>query len=240
VICNACGEDKPGSREHLIHVHVGRVLAQVGAEIPGDEVRRTLRQGMLGEFEIHKSDAETRPAFLADKVVQDLLCRDCNSGWANELEVEAAEHLAILLADRRRARGEVLRRWAAFFAIKAWWIDRRTTPLREGPLRPVLEILATASATIELPIRLARLDTSPSRWMFALWIDPTDPPSFRTIAWVTRSVLWVFMLQSYQPKGQPLPFRTRELESLYLRQLPTIRPSDLMTLPAVARTLPKD
>lgn len=239
MICNACGKEAPGSKEHVIHVAIGRVIAQVGSEVPGGEVRRRLRQGRIGQFEMHQRDAAPRPAFLADKVIQDLLCRDCNRLWANNLEIEAARELAIFLADRRRAGGDLLRRWAAFFALKAWWIDRRTTPLREGPLRPVFEALTRPNASLELPIRVARIDRDPDRWLFALWVDASNPPLFRSVAWVTRSVLWVLLAQPHRPDRQPFPFRTRELGSLYLRQLPVIRPRDLFALPALAKTFPR-
>jgi hypothetical protein len=235
MICNACGREGKPSKEHFLHVHIARVLTGIGDDVPGPEVRKLLRTGHLGEYERRVPSEGTRLAHLPDKVIQGMICRPCNAEWANDLEIAAVRELSVLLSGRRRPRLDVLRRWAWYFGVKAWWIDRSPDVLRDGLLHPILSQLAKPDCRIQMPIRLARLDKDSDRWMFGLWIEP-EGAGFRYVGWVTRAVAWFILPQEPGPRN-PLPFRTRELQELYLGQYPLIRAVELLALPAVRASI---
>lgn len=142
-VCNGCGQRRPTSREHLVHVVVARVLLKDRKIRAGRERDAALRSHpFLSGLRVYSDPLEgdpERPAHLT-VWVENLLCKDCNGDWAKRLEEESGEALYQFVHLHPPA-SPILRAWAFFFAIKLWWSQRRAEALRSGDLVPVLRAI---------------------------------------------------------------------------------------------------
>ncbi len=220
----------PTSKEHLVHVAVGRVIL-ANKRLTAPDVRRHLQSDYFREFEMHSPFPEGEPLGRAwlNGSISGLICRECNQGWARELEESAGKALYAFTLERRAAEARLLRRWAWYFAAKMWFSNHRTEGLSDGPLVPILEKLATPSVSIEMPVRVAVVDASPRDWRFAGlamgWAAGPDP----FIAWIIRGVLW--MVVASDNESLRLPVRTAELvEGVVLHRIPRVRKRDIRRL----------
>lgn len=215
-ICNGCRRRRPTSKEHLIHLAVGRALMR-DRTMDRATMQARLADDYWGGFKQYDQglvDETSRPAPLG-WWVRDLICRDCNGGWAKRLEERAGAHLYEFLHVYAEADATLLGRWAWFFAFKARFYYRRTEVLRSGPLADVLPHLAGARLSQLPPVWLSRLDASPRRWRFALHYD---------WAFVTNTVVWV----AQSKRNMRPPFAARALEDgLRVIDLPRVRVREL-------------
>ena len=234
--CNACGSEGPTSREHLIHVAIGRViLADRG--LSSDEVRRRLQEEEYREFRRYAigqgfplGEKDVGQAWFNTEI-RGLICRSCNSGWAKDLEEAAGPRLYSFVHLHGQADEQVLRRWAAFFAIKLWWAYRRTEVLADGALRSILPKLADPKVQVEPSVCVARLHgASPQRWNFAGtmggWAAGLDGPY---IPWIIRGVVWIFVLAKRHTTGGPIP-STELVNGVTLADIERVGPADLVAL----------
>ena len=234
--CNACGSEGKTSREHLIHVAIGRVILG-DKRLTRDEVRTLLQSGDLRDFRRHRlgagfplEDHDVGPGWFNTEI-RGLLCESCNSGWAKDLEEQAGANLYDFTEMYGRADAQVLRRWAMFFAIKLWWAYSRPEPLAGGALITFLGKLVDPAVQVGTSIRLARLTSSRRDWNFAAtmggWAGGGYTPF---IAWIMRGVVWLVVVATEDGKGK-LPIKTTELvDGLALTHVTTIRRRDLVPL----------
>ena len=231
--CNACGAEGATSREHLFHIAIGRVIVADKGLTP-DQVRTRLQDAYHRDFRLYKlggspiADEEEGAAWF-NQAIEGLICMGCNKRWAKELEEQAGENLYDFTNLHGRADARLLRRWAFFFATKLWWGHRRTEPLAGGLLLPFLGKLVDPAVRIDMPVRLARLTSSPRDWSFAGimrgWAGTKSP----YIMWIMRGVVWMVVAKS--PHQISLPVRTTELvDGLTLPQVPAIRRRELVPL----------
>lgn len=237
--CNACGKVGATTEEHLIHLATGRVMF-ADRTLDRDQLDSLLRSDRWAEFLcVNTAAGRVRPAALADAAVRNLLCEVCNRGWANELEKQAGEHLFRFIHEDGPAAAHLLRRWVWFLATKAWWLDKKTEPLRAGPLLSILETLARPHARVLTQVRVARLAVDPERWAFQLVVPlgiPTpEPPSMLLVLRGTA----FFAVDRDNDHMNPLPFPTVELlPSIRLRRdVPTIPLRALSAVPGMKAVL---
>lgn len=225
-VCNGCGQRKPTSREHLVHVAVARVLLKDRKIKTGRERDAALRNHpFLSGLRLYRNPLEGDPERSAHLTVwvENLLCRDCNGEWARRLEEEAGAALYQFVHLHRPA-SPILRAWAFFFAIKLWWSQRRAEALRWGDLLPVLRAIRD-DRDVPTSIRVAQVRGS--HWNFAStagrWVG--DPPHIVFIIWN------VVFIVTRIPKGQPVPWPSVELEAGITRSaLPVLGRPDLRAL----------
>jgi hypothetical protein len=120
-VCNACGERNTPSEEHLIHLALGRVVL-ANPEHTTETFRAEMRTGRWRGFRCVAPSKLPRFAALADTRISNLLCGECNMGWARELEQRAGAHLGDVLNRDSPVNARLLRRWLWFFSTKAWWL----------------------------------------------------------------------------------------------------------------------
>jgi hypothetical protein len=160
-ICNGCGRQMPTSKEHLLHVAVAQVLLKDRRIRTGQERDAALRRHpFFNELRLHRDPLAGEPErkIRLDVYVENLICGDCNSTWARELEEEAGSALYQFIHLHRPAQ-DVLREWSFYFATKMWWANRRAEILRWGDLVPVLRAIRERSS-LDASIRLA-----PGSWI---------------------------------------------------------------------------
>ncbi|MEX0834064.1 MAG: hypothetical protein WD276_09390 [Actinomycetota bacterium] len=231
--CNGCGRTANTSKEHLIHQGIGAVIVRDRGVRTEDLRRLLVGDEYLGGYLRHTSDGSE--PILFDNYITDLVCKDCNNRWANQLEQQAGDELyAFVHEGGSVVDAGQLRRWVWFFAIKLWFYEAPTDALAGGPLRPVLHALAQPDGKVMLYTRVARLDADPEIWRFG-WAFKTTGPDvrFEFVLWG----IWFFAL--VQETGPPnLPFRTVKLTGGATRNsLPVIPRRELAVLPEVAVSL---
>lgn len=226
MICNGCGKERPGSKEHLIHAAVGRAVLGLDASVPGTQVRQLLRQE-LGGYRVEGADLE-RSAHLGDKTIFGLLCRDCNGGWANDLEEATGRHLSQFLDGAAPGNGLLLRRWAAYFAAKAFWADHWPRPLTTGFLHPVMRLLANPDVRVGISVRITYFKGEKREPLFLLGTGLEAEREY--VFFVLRGVGWLVFRES--PSGPTA--RSREVaDGLSIDQYPKV---SLNHLPAFLPT----
>lgn len=225
-VCNGCGQRKPTSKEHLVHVAVARVLLKDRAIKTGKDRDAALRahpffSGLKLYRDPLRSDPE-RPIFLT-VYVENLICKECNQTWARELEEEAGDALYQFIHLHRPAQA-VLREWSFYFAVKLWWAQKRAEALRWGDLVPVLRAIS-GRAGLPSSIRVAQVRGS--HWEFASlsggWAG--DPPH---ITFIIRGVVFIVTRLS---KGTSVRWPSVELEAGVTRsRLPVLKGAELRDL----------
>ncbi|MFL5798478.1 MAG: hypothetical protein ACJ77A_11175 [Actinomycetota bacterium] len=195
MICNGCGEEKPTSWEHLIHLVIGRVLLKDHGVAPTELRPRLRTHPWYKELDLWEHDPvegePVRKVNLADAKIRNLLCRDCNGSWARRLEEQGGERLYQFIHLHRPADAPVMRRWVMFFAMKLWWTERRTEALRHGDLHQVFDVLRRSGSSIETSIRVARLRASRDRWRFAFVRRGRVPGGTDSIVFIFWGVVFV-------------------------------------------------
>lgn len=231
--CNACGAEGKTSKEHLIHVAIGRVILN-DKRLSREQVRERLQDKRHRGFQLYNledgfpmSDEQIEGPAWFNQEIRGLICVDCNEDWARILEENAGNNLYDFTHLYGKADGTLLRRWAWFFAVKLWWGHSRTESLADGPLLPILSKLAQLDANVEMPVRVARLTSSTRTWDFSSimrgWAGRSNPYIF----WIIGGVVW--MVVGKPPGPIRLPIRTTELvDGLTLPRVPTIRKRDLV------------
>ena len=224
--CNSCGVEGDPSREHLIHVAIGRVIL-ANRQLSADDVRNRLQSDRFAEFGLYPDvlvSGEPEGRGWINSAIFGLLCRDCNGGWARELEEAAGEALYDFTLLRGPANDRLLRRWACFFTLKLRFSHAKTDVLSWGDLRPVLGRLRDPGVTVALPVLLARMPGSPRTWNFAAiargWAG-TDSPF---IYWVIRGVLWITAIPRDGKLVLPVP-TVPLTDGLRLHHLPLLTKS---------------
>jgi hypothetical protein len=226
MICNGCGQRKPTSKEHLVHVAVARVLLknrQIRTSQERDEALRT--DAFLSGLHLYRDPLEDEPerSISLSVWIENLMCADCNGSWARRLEEEAGAALYQFVHLHRPAT-DVLRGWAFFFAIKLWWSQRRAELLRWGDLVPVLRAIRDEGDVLT-SILVAQVRGS--HWNYAStggrWIG--DPPHIVFIIW------GVVFIVTRMPRGKPVPWPAIELQAGVTRAaLPELTISDVRAL----------
>ena len=235
--CNSCGQVGPPSVEHLIHLAIGRVIfADASLDRPALESR--LRADRWAEFLCVHPGKRNRRAALADAKVDNLICRKCNEGWANDLEIKAGAELNRFLFEDGAANARLLRRWIWFFCAKAAWIDSRTEALRSGPLQPMFKGFADP---IRVPsqVRVAQLQADPDRWAFELVVPLGVPEGVPLSMMLVIRGTAFFAVPRDVDGTNPLPFPTTELTAgiRLRRDVPRIQAGAVALLPATQAIL---
>lgn len=224
-ICNGCGKRKPTSKEHLVHVAVARVLLKDRGIRDGKERDEAFRSDpFFAGLQLYRDPLQgdpERPIFMS-VWIEDLLCRDCNGGWARELEEDAGNNLYQFIHLHRPARD--LRGWAFYYAIKLWWAQRRAELLKWGDLVPVLQSIRE-TRDVSTSIRVAQVPGS--KWKYASsggrWTG--DPPHIVFIIW------GVVFIVTMVPTATTVPWPSVELQTGVARKvLPRLSTSDIRTL----------
>lgn len=220
--CNACGFQGKTSKEHLIHVAVGRVILANKALSP-ESVREHLQDDEFKRYGLYASPSENdrlEDAWI-NGFIRGLICKGCNEGWARRLEEEAGANLYDFTILGGAANAEILRRWAWYFAMKLRYAHSRPEGLADGPLLTVLPTLADAEAKAALPVVLARLTASPRVWRFSAigrgWAGADTP----FISWIVRGVVWMVVVPQGPKVILPIP-TTPLVDGLRLYKVPTI------------------
>ncbi len=173
--CSGCDKQAQLTKEHLISLPIGRVvLRNRNKELTTKEMRAKLPTGYF-RLDVGGRPAETKvPDLRLDGYIENILCADCNGGWAIDLE----EHVGPMLYKFVHLKGHLkdvntLKRWMAFFAIKGAFYYQRTEALAEnGPYHPLLGKISRPEVAVEFPLYVARLDVRPKRWQFSYVADP--------------------------------------------------------------------
>jgi hypothetical protein len=231
-ICNGCGKQAPTSKEHFLHVAIARVMLG-NMSMPEAEVRARLARPPYSEIELYthlsRGGGRERPMYPHKAMIRNLLCRDCNNGWANELELSAARNMHDFIQGGR-ANGDVLRRWAWFFFSKAWWLHRKTDKLAQGFAVPGISVLRQEGYGVKLPpVRLARVTFNPTAWN-TLWTvtEHMFTPGPRFVVWGLRGLVWFVVAE---PTADDLPVPSVEvLEGLRFPRVPPLRRPHLQRL----------
>jgi hypothetical protein len=229
--CNACDHEGKTSREHLIHIAIGRTILG-NRRLTPDEVRAHLQNDYFKEFGFYDRDPlHTEPVASAwlNQAIGGLICRACNQTWAWELEEAAGANLYDVTNLRGTADAQLLSRWAWFFAIKLWFMNVRPDVLRDGPLKPALSKLADPRVSVGMPVLVARLDASPRDWSFAAtarsWRGPYSP----FISWIIRGIVWMVVASDGPKITLPIP-STLLVDGLRRQDVVTIRRRQLVPL----------
>jgi hypothetical protein len=229
--CNACEHEGKTSKEHLIHIAIGRVILANRGMSP-DEVRRHLRSGPFRDFRYIESiddDFDSLDVAWLNQEIRGLICETCNQRWARQLEQEAGNNLYDFTHGRGKVNGPLLRRWAWYFAIKLWFAGTRPEGISHGPLLPVLRALADPDVMVKMPVLVARVQASPRDWSFAAtgkgWRGEHTP----FIAWIIRGVVWVVTASGGPTVMLPIP-ATPLVSDLRLQDVKTIRQRQLVPL----------
>ena len=95
--CNGCGLETQPSKEHLIHLAVGRVLFR-NNQLTTKEMRDRLQRDWFSELRGYVDPLKEDPFEGGKPVrlgewVKNLICADCNRTWARKLEEEAGSEL---------------------------------------------------------------------------------------------------------------------------------------------------
>jgi hypothetical protein len=205
--CNACDHEGKTSREHLIHVAIGRVILGNRGLSP-DQVRTHLQSGRFRDFRYYESiddDEGAAPVAWLNQELRGLICETCNNRWARQLEEDAGNNLYDFTMLRGKADAPLLRRWALYFAIKLWFAGTRSEDLAHGPLRPVLRSLADPGVTVKVPVLVARVDASPNVWNFVASAKGWRGSDTPFMAWVMRGVVWVVAVTDGPKVTLPIP-----------------------------------
>lgn len=171
--CNGCGENQALTKEHLISLPIGRVIVKRN-DVDTTSMRRLLATDNVRVKNIESHDAQPIANTRLDGYIENLLCANCNQGWAIALE----EVVGPLLYDFVHLRGRLsdtktLKRWMAFFSVKgAFYYDRTEWLATDGPYQPLLGIVADPMKEVEFQLLVARLDVSPRNWRFGFGADP--------------------------------------------------------------------
>jgi hypothetical protein len=207
--CNACDHEGKTSREHFLHIAIGRVILG-NRNLKPDEVRAHLQNDHFRDFRYFESiddDIDTAPLAWLNQELRGLICETCNNRWARQLEEDAGYNLYNFTLGRGRADGPLLRRWAWYFAIKLWFLGVRPEALADGPLRPVLRSLADPTVMVQMPVLVGRLDASPREWNFAAaakgWRGGDADTPF--MAWIIRGVVWIVTATDATKVTLPIP-----------------------------------
>jgi len=230
--CNACDHEGKTSREHLIHVAIGRVILG-NRKLSPDQVRERLRDQHFREFGAYETPLEEGPSrpFWLNSHIRGLICERCNRTWARQLEEDAGENLYGFTMLGQAVDAQLLKRWAWFFAMKMWFSSWRPQALMDGPLRSVLPSRAKPDVSVEMPVVLARLDASPRQWSFAgtaggLRGTGTITPH---MFWIIRGVVWI--VAATDAGKVSLPFRVTPLvPGIRLPQVPMIKRRQIIPL----------
>lgn len=218
-LCNACDFDGKSSREHLWHVDVLR------AGLGDPDLRRKDRAGVLQGYERYEHDRQT-PAkrdVSVNMEIRNLLCEQCNNVWANRLEGDAGRSLTGFLVEGTALDHRLIRRWAAFMAIKVWWALAPNGPndLPRGTLRPILTRIRKPDANVLMPVRIGRVHPWPSVEA-ACHIPSLADGGFTR--WRIGALAFFFTIPGNSPRSRvALPTIFRELDRDYrLDDLPEI------------------
>jgi hypothetical protein len=229
--CNACDHEGKTSREHLIHIAVGRaILANRG--MSPEEVRQHLQSGRFRDFRYFETiddDWASLDVAWLNQEIRGLICERCNNRWARDLEEDAGNNLYDFTHLRGRADGPLLRRWACFFAIKLWFAGTRTEGIADGPLRLLLSSLAQPDVRVEVPVLVARIQGSPNLWSFAASAKGWRGQHTRFFTWVIRGVVWIVAAAEGPTVKLPIP-ATPLVFGLRLQDVKTIRQRQLVPL----------
>ena len=230
-VCNACDHEGKTSREHLIHIAIGRVILANRGLSP-DEVREHLRTGPFREFrylETIDDDIDSADVAWLNQEIRGLICETCNRRWARQLEQDAGNNLYDFTHLRGRADARLLRRWPWFFAIKLWFAGSRPEGIAHGPLRPVLRSLADPAVVVTMPVLVARIDSSARDWSFAAtgkgWRG-ADTPFF---AWIIRGLVWIVAATDGPKVTLPIPATVLDSD-LRLQDVQRIKQKQLVPL----------
>lgn len=238
--CNACGDVGATSREHLIHVAIGRVILG-NAGLSKDEVRAGLQSERFRQFGLYRepSLSEREGPAWSNQSIRGLICKECNETWAKELEEEAGKALFGFINGGEPAQAALLRRWAWYFAIKLWWANTRTETLADGPLQPMLAQIAKPDAQVVSPmlVRVVRLPFKGEEWDFAAnvrgWAGVQESAF---IPWVMRGVAMLAVCVFGSTMYLPIPDSAELTQGLRLSAVPTLKPEEvppLFTAPPV-------
>jgi hypothetical protein len=229
--CNACDHEGKTSREHLIHIAIGRTILR-NRRLTPDQVRAHLQNDYFREFGFYDREplrSEPVESAWLNQAIGGLICRECNQTWARELEEAAGANLYDFTNLRGSADAHLLSRWAWFFAIKLWFMNVRPDVLSDGPLKPMLSKLADPRVSVGMPVLLARLDASPRDWSFAAtarsWRGPYSP----FISWIIRGVVWIVVASDSRKITLPMP-STLLVHGLRLQDVVTITQRQLVPL----------
>jgi hypothetical protein len=226
-ICNGCGKREATSREHLVHVAVARVLLKDRQIRTGKERDEAFRSDpFFARLQLYRDPLEGEPErpISMSVWIRDLLCPDCNGGWAKKLEEDAGNDLYQFVHLHRPASVD-LRGWAFYFAIKLWWSQRRAELLRWGDLVPVMRSIKE-TRDVSTSVRVAQVGGA-ERWKYASsggrWTG--NPPHIVFIIW------GVVFIVTRAPKGAAVPWPSVELGAGIARKdLPRLATSDIRSL----------
>lgn len=217
--CNGCGRDTDSSDEHLIHRRVGEALLGTTQHVDTAEMRRELLTGYVrfdgAAGEVRRSDVRM------DGVIQNLLCAECNSGWANELEAAAGANLFAFLHQGSALDLDIFLRWFLFFQVKAEMYYTRSAPLRSGPMLDLFSRIRDPRATISIRLYCGRVDADPTTWQFTFHRALPGGEVAAGFMLVTHTVIWFMPLDAMDP---PIGL-TQAREGLRLSNLPAIPPA---------------
>lgn len=239
-VCNGCSKRRQLTKEHLISLPIGQVI--VGQrDTNTDAMRRLLPmnnvQMFIGERLQEPPEADKR----LDMYVKNLLCGECNGGWAIQLEETVGPILYgfVHLRDRLSAIRE-LKRWMVFFAVKAELYYKRTEVLADGgPLFPVLGKLVDPDVAVGFELYVGVFDASPKRWQFGFAADP-GLGQWPVLLWVHFwGVLFVLVVPGIA-FTVPLSRATEGLRKLDVskvrkRDLPKVMPPVVLDYPDASR-----
>jgi len=197
-MCNGCGVDTETSREHLIHRRVGEAILGIRDHPDTEAMRRELLDGYI-RFSGNAGDVSHTGVRL-DGIVRNLLCRDCNSGWASDLEELAGANLFAFLHEGGHLDLQRFLRWFVFFQFKAHMYYERSEDLASGPLVGLFADLQAAGTTFSMRLFAARLEVSqPDAWQFMFHEALPNAEIALGFLLATHSVLWFMPYESIPP-----------------------------------------
>jgi hypothetical protein len=228
--CNGCGRDTAPSKEHLIHLAIGRVIFR-NKQLNTDQLRERLNKGWLAEYRAYAdpmAPVESGKPVKLDMWVRNLICKACNKGWAKTLEEETGHRLYNFVHGEGPVSDPLFRKWAWFFSVKIWRYYRRNEALGEGLLYPMLRPIAQDKPEDDLPpilvcrmqpnSRKASQEALDKRWRFG-WF-PGEPRAISFVLWGTA-----FFEVLPHEDGTPrlLPFDTVPLtDGLVRKDIPMV------------------
>lgn len=183
------------SREHLIQGDVARMLL---GDFDVDGV--TARQRLPDSYQrssTHPAKPPVPALDLRDGVIKRLLCRTCNSTWAQDLEARAARHLHAFNMGDAALDPRLVTSWLAFMTIKVFAYHRSAWTNEGQPFGDCLSHVAHGDDLSQPGALFVARGVGPSGdWLFQSCItgDVTIGGKRLYSAFALRGLAWVLRI----------------------------------------------